>query len=115
LEGKVYFRSNGGERELPDVVADLNGQVHLVLVGFVDSVHKKGSEVSRLRTTFAQVPDAPVSKFVIELKGGKEGLLVNSANLCKVKNVATVKLSAQNGKLAELSPTIANSCKGKGK
>jgi hypothetical protein len=115
LAGPVYFRSNGGERELPDVVASLDGQVHLNVVGYIDSVHRKGSEVSRVRNTFATVPDAPVSKFVLELKGGKHGLLQNGANLCKVDNVATVKLGAQNGKVAELSPTIANDCKGKGK
>jgi len=110
LEGKVYFRSNGGDRELPDVVADLNGQIHVVLVGFVDSLRKKGSEVSRLRTTFAQVPDAPVSRFVLELKGGKEGLLVNSGNLCKVPNGAIVKLTGQNGKTYNTEPAVANGC-----
>jgi hypothetical protein len=115
LEGPVYFRSNGGERELPDLVASLDGQVHLNVVGFIDSVHKKGQEASRTRNTFAAVPDAPVSKFVLELSGGKKGLLQNSANLCKVKNVATVKLSAQNGKTADLSAPIANDCKSKGK
>ncbi|HWO47145.1 MAG TPA: hypothetical protein VNM41_03710, partial [Solirubrobacterales bacterium] len=47
LEGPVYFRSNGGERELPDLVADLNGTFRIILVGFIDSSGK------RLRTTFA--------------------------------------------------------------
>ena len=114
LTGKVYFRANGGERELPDIVADLNGQIHVVLVGAVDAVHKKGSEVSRVRNTFATVPDAPVSKFVLQLKGGKQGLLVNSGNLCKVPNRAVVKLTAQNGKVYDTNRAVANSC-GKGK
>ncbi|HEX6666844.1 MAG TPA: hypothetical protein VF081_09645, partial [Solirubrobacterales bacterium] len=115
LEGPIYFRSNGGERELPDVVADLGGQVHLVQVGFVDAVHKKGSEQSRIRTTFATVPDAPVSKIVIELKSGKKnGLLVNSANICKTPNQAIVKMRGQNGKSFDSKPRIATSCK-KGK
>jgi hypothetical protein len=115
LSGPVYFRSNGGERELPDLVASLGGQVHLNVVGFVDSVGKKGSEVSRVRNTFAAVPDAPVSKFVLELKGGKKGLLQNSANLCKVGNVAQVKFTGQNGKFHDFGKAIANSCKSKGK
>ena len=111
LEGPVYFRANGGERDLPDVVADLNGQVHLILVGFVDSIHKKGSEASRLRTTFATVPDAPVSRFVLELKGGKKnGLLVNSANICKSANRAIVRMRGQNGKASNSKPRIATSC-----
>jgi hypothetical protein len=112
LEGNVYFRANGGARELPDVVLDLRGQVHLVVVGFVDAIHNKGSEASRIRTTIATVPDAPVSKFVLELKGGKEhGLLVNSANICKAPNRAIVKLVGQNGKSHDSKPTIATSCK----
>jgi hypothetical protein len=110
LEGSLYFRSNGGERELPDVVADLNGKIHVVLVGFVDSVHRKGSESSRVRTTFAHVPDAPVSKAIVELRGGKKGLLVNSANICKVPNRATVKMRGQNGKAHDSNQRIATSC-----
>lgn len=111
LEGKVYFRANGGVRELPDAVLDLRGRIHFVLVGFIDAVHKKGSEISRIRTTFANVPDAPVTKAIVELKGGKKGTLVNSANLCKVGNLATVKMVAQNNKVKEGDQRIATSCK----
>lgn len=111
LEGLIYFRANGGERELPDAVADLKGQVHLISVGFVDAVHKKGSEESRIRTTIATVPDAPISKVIIELKGGKKhGLLVNSANICKTPNRAMVKMKAQNGLTHDFNPKIAVSC-----
>jgi hypothetical protein len=113
LEGPIYFRANGGARELPDAVADLNGRVHIVSVGFVDAVHRKGSESSRIRTTLATVPDAPISKAIIELRGGKKGLLVNSANLCKVPNTYTVKMVAQNGKTENLQKPLATSCKKK--
>jgi hypothetical protein len=110
LEGPVYFRSNGGERDLPDIVADLNGQIHVTVVGFIDSVHKKGSETSRVRNTFALVPDAPVSKFVLNLKGGKVGLIENSANLCRSDQHATIKIDAQNGKAYDTQPLIGNGC-----
>ncbi len=110
LTGKVYFRANGGERNLPDIVADLGGQIHFVLVGQVDAVVKKSTDISRIRNTFAAVPDAPVSKFVLELKGGKEGLLVNSENLCAKTRRATVKLTAQNGRTHNTAPVIATSC-----
>jgi hypothetical protein len=113
LEGPVYFRSNGGERELPDLVADLNGQIHVVLVGFIDSV-KVGKESSRVRTRFMSVPDAPVSKFVLQLKGGKRGLIQNSKNLCKVKPVANVLMTGQNGKVNNFKQMISTSC-GSGK
>lgn len=108
LEGKVYFRANGGERELPDVVADLKGQIHIELVGAVDTVTPQRN--ARIRTTFFQVPDAPVSKFVLELKGGKEGLLVNSANLCRSPQRAVLRLTAHNNKTYDTEPKIANGC-----
>jgi hypothetical protein len=38
MSGFVYFRSNGGERKLPDLVADLHGQIDFTLVGFENSV-----------------------------------------------------------------------------
>jgi hypothetical protein len=108
LEGPVYFRSNGGERQLPDIVADLKGLFEVVLVGQVDS--KVNSQNARLRTTFASVPDAPATKFILDLKGGKKGLLVNSANLCAKTRRAGVRLTGQNGKRHEFNPVIATGC-----
>jgi hypothetical protein len=114
LEGPVYFRSNGGERELPDIVADLHGPIHITLVGFVDAITKKGSETSRIRTRFQSVPDAPVSRFEMNLLGGKKrGLLEVSENLCKVPPKAKVRLVAQNGLVKSTEQKIATSCKGK--
>jgi hypothetical protein len=112
LTGPVYFRSNGGDRELPDLVADLDGQIHVTLVGFIDAV-KVGKEASRVRTRFQNVPDAPVSKFVLKLKGGKKGLIQNSVNLCRSTQKATVKLTGQNGKPSDFEQKIATSCGGK--
>jgi hypothetical protein len=106
LEGPVYFRSNGGERELPDIVADLNGQIHITLVGFIDSVHKKGSEVSRVRTRFLNVPDAPVSRFEINFFGGKRGLIENHVNLCAKKRRVNLRFSAQNGRRSNTRPAV---------
>ena len=105
LKGRVYFRSNGGERLLPDVVADLNGLFRVILVGKVDS--KKG----RIRTTFDQVPDAPVSKFTLNLYGGKRGLLVNNRNLCARPLKAKIALTAKNGRRQETTPVVGTSCK----
>lgn len=110
LSGNVYFRSNGGERELPDVVASLRGEVDVELVGFVDAVENKKAGTSRVRNTFAIVPDAAVSRFELNLKGGKVGLIENSKNLCKQKNVATVKMSAHNGRKLSFSPVVRTSC-----
>lgn len=107
LEGPVYFRSNGGERELPDIVADLHGQFRIILVGFVDSRN------ARLRTRFLGVPDAPVSKFLLNLKGGKAGLLVNNRNICAGSQHVKLSLLGQNGKRHDTEPRVKTSCKKK--
>ena len=47
------------------------------------------------------------------MQGGKKGLLVNSTNLCKATNRASVLLDGQNGKAYDTEPVVANSCKKK--
>jgi hypothetical protein len=109
LKGPVYFRSNGGERTLPDIVADLRGQFHIVLVGAVTAKN------ARLRTTFASVPDAPVAKFVLSLKGGSQGLLANNRDTCRRDYEAQVKLTAQNGRIRTFAEPVGTSCKHQGR
>jgi hypothetical protein len=110
LEGPVYLGVGFGYK-LPALVADLNGKVRILLKGRIDTTKQRG-----LRTTFEAVPDAPVSRFVLELKGGKKyGLLENSENLCKKPQRASVLFNGQNGKQEQLSPKVANSCKGNGR
>jgi hypothetical protein len=113
-EGNVYFRSNGGERKLPDLVVALRGQIPLQLVGFIDSVGEKGAEVRRVRSRFLNLPDAPVSRFELKLSGGKKGLLQNSTNLCKGKSPAKFQLAGQNGKAYDTEPNVQVGCR-KGK
>jgi hypothetical protein len=105
LEGPVYLRSSSNK--LPDLVAALDGQIDIALDGKIDSGKNRG-----IRNTFEVVPDAPVSRFVLEMNGGKKGLLVNSENLCssKAKRDAIVRLSGQNGKVRAFKPRVANSC-----
>jgi len=114
LEGPVYLRTGYGTK-LPELAAALNGpQISITLAGKIDSVHKKGTEGSRIRNTFSVVPDAPVEKFVLELKGGKKGLLVNSTDVCKGTHKALAAFTGQNGKLDEYEPALKAQC-GKGK
>jgi hypothetical protein len=112
-EGKVYFRSNGGERELPDLAVALRGQIPLQLLGFIDSVGKKGAEVRRVRSRFLGLPDAPVSRFELKLSGGKKGLLENSKNLCQLSGKAKFQLTGQNGATHDTEPKVQVKC-GKG-
>jgi hypothetical protein len=102
LQGPVYLRSSS--HELPDLVASLDGAIHVDLAGRIDSVN------SRIRNTFEMVPDAPVSKFMLTMQGGKKGLLVNNTNLCKAKPRATVLFDGQNGKVHDTQPLAKTDC-----
>ena len=61
------------------------------------------------------VPDVPVSRFVLTIRGGKKkGLLVNSQNLCARKQFARLDLTAQNGKtLTQKKLKLRRTCKKK--
>ena len=91
LSGPVYLVPGGGQ--LPDLVADLRGQVDIRLRGKISSAKKGGIEA-----VFDSIPDVPVSEFALRMAGGKRGLLVNSANVCKARRPATLDLRSQNGK-----------------
>ena len=111
LSGPVYLRSS--DNKLPDLVVALKGPdslpIEIELAGRTDS--RKGA----LRNTFDVVPDAPVSKFTLELFGGKKGLIVNSRNLCGALQRASVRMSAHNGKVRSFRPAVRNGCrKGRG-
>jgi hypothetical protein len=105
LEGPVYLGVGYGHK-LPDLVADLNGQIRILLNGRIDTTKGQG-----LRSTFETVPDAPVSRFVLELKGGRKfGLIENSADLCRRKQRASVAFTAHDGEPLHLNRTIARGC-----
>lgn len=106
LSGPVYLRSSS--HPLPDLVMALKGPpslpIEIDVDGRVDSVN------GGLRTTFAQIPDAPVSSFSLKMQGGKKGLIVNSTNLCQGSHRADVSFDAQNGKRKVLHPALQASC-----
>lgn len=105
LEGPVYLVGGFGYK-LPALVAELNGQIRVILKGKVDSGSNKG-----IRNTFEAVPDAPVERFVLEMKGGRNyGLLINSENLCKKPQRLLARFTAQNGKVEQINPLIGNDC-----
>jgi len=91
LSGKVYLVSS--DNKLPDLLVDLRGQVEIYLRGVIGSGSTGG-----LKTVFRAVPDVPVSKFVLNMKGGKKSLLVNSTNTCAKPQRAIVNMKGQNGK-----------------
>lgn len=108
LTGNVYLRSSSNP--LPDLVVALKGPpsqpIAIDLAGRIDSIR------GGIRTTFETVPDAPVSRFVLSMQGGKKGLLVNSRDLCaKGGGRMTIRLVGQNGKQSAQSPLLKNQCR----
>jgi hypothetical protein len=110
VTGNVYLRSS--THKLPDLVVGLRGPdtqpIEVDLAGKTDSV--KGA----LRNTFEVVPDVPVTRFHLQLFGGKRGLIEMSDGFCSHPN-ATVKLDGQNGRISETSPTVKAKCGKSGK
>jgi hypothetical protein len=90
LAGPVYLTSSNNE--LPDLLVDLHGQVNVRLRGVISAAK------ARIETVFSSVPDVPVSKFVLTMRGGKRGLLVNSRDLCAHPSFSFMNFKAQNGK-----------------
>jgi hypothetical protein len=105
LEGPVFLRSSNNK--LPDFVATLNGLVDVEAVARIDS--KEGG----IRATFTEVPDAPLSKVVVDMQGQRKGLIVNSTDLCAATHRANAEFEAHNGRRAKGQPAVKASC-GKG-
>ena len=102
LEGPVYLRAS--DSRLPGLAASLEGQVPLDLIGDLDSVQ------GRLRTTFRGLPDVPLSRVVLTLRGGTRGPFVNTGGLCAGKRRVAVELDGQNGKAHDIDPVVKTDC-----
>jgi hypothetical protein len=94
LEGPAYFVSHGGEA-FPQLILVLQGYgITIDLVG--DTFISKAGITS---STFAHVPDAPVSSFELTLPEGKYSALAANGNLCKEQSKLKMptEFTAQNG------------------
>ncbi len=102
IEGPVYLRASS---PLPELVAALHGGgIAIDLAGRIDSSH------GGIRGSFEVLPDAPVSKFVLTINGGKGGILVNAANICSSPQFAKARLIAQNNQGEALRPLVGTDC-----
>jgi hypothetical protein len=109
LTGPAYLVSHGGAA-FPDLVVILQGQgVRLDLVGNTNI--KKQITTS----TFASVPDAPISSFELRLPQGPHSVLAGNlpakakGNLCTVaaKLLMPTTLTGQNGAQFKQSTKVA--------
>jgi hypothetical protein len=120
LVGNVYFVKNvridkktgNTIRTLPMIVAALRGEVAVNLRG---NSNVKGR---KLVNTFANVPDAPVTRFNLNIKGGKNGILAVTRtrraqiNLCAKPHghTAEADLNGQNAKRHDRNIRIKTPC-----
>ena len=104
LQGPVWLRSSN--HKLPDLVFDLRGLVNVEVSTRIDSVH------GGIRASVENAPDAPISRVLLHMQGGKKGLIVNSRNLCfkPGRNHANVQGSGQNGKQFAAKPLMQTRC-----
>ena len=106
LSGPVYARANP-THILPDIVADISGRgIGIEVVGRIDKARGGG-----LRASFESLPDAPLSKFTMNLYGGKRSLLVNAGNLCASVQRANARFIAHNNATEQIAPKLSADCK----
>jgi hypothetical protein len=103
LRGGAFFVRHPG-RPLPDLMVRLRGELAIDLVGRVTI---PGG--TRLATNFDSIPDAPVSKFTLNIVSGRQGPLGVSRNLCSRRGRrarALVQMRGQNGKALMRHPRL---------
>ena len=119
LVGNAYFVKNiridpdtGNEiRTLPMIVVALRGEIAVNLYG--ESSTTRGG---KLVNTFANVPDAPISRFNLNIKGGRNGILAVTRtrrakiNLCAGRHIAEVENDGQNGRRHDLDVRMKTPC-----
>jgi len=112
LTGPVYFvknvrvhpRTGNLIRTLPTLLIPLKGEVDIHLRAQSDTQRGK------LVNTFSSVPDAPVSRFELTLRGGRRGILIVNGNPCRRNRIADVQMDGQNGKRADRGVKIGMPC-----
>jgi hypothetical protein len=117
LTGPVYFvknvrihpRTGNPIRTLPTLLIPLKGEVDIHLRAQSDTQRGK------LVNTFSSVPDAPVSRFELALRGGRRGILIVNGNPCRRNRTADVQMDGQNGKRADRGVKIRMPCGNKRK
>jgi hypothetical protein len=104
LRGNVYLSSS--THRLPDLVADLHsGSIRIELEGRIGPTKKGG-----ILAFFDELPDAPIERFTMTLRGGRHGLLTNSVNICRHPPTATVQALGQNNRGTIFSSVLRGQC-----
>jgi hypothetical protein len=120
LRGPVYFVENKRRNRfgrlistLPSLVIALRGEVAINVRQ--ESAVRNG----RLVSTTPTIPDAPVSRFDLQLKGGNGGILTVTRtarrrfDICRGRQIANVLSDAQNGRRADYRVRVKPPCTAK--
>jgi hypothetical protein len=122
LAGNVYFvknvrtdaRTGNQIRTLPMIIVALRGQIAINLKG------ESSVKGPKLVSTFPTVPDAPVSKFNLNINGGRNGILTvtrtarRRLSICG-RQTAESDMDAHNGRTHDRNIRITTPCGKKGK
>ncbi len=101
LHGPAYLVSHGGAA-FPDLDLLLEGDgVRVILVG---NTNIKNAITT---STFASIPDVPVSSFVLELPSGPSSALTAVGALCTQTLTMPTTITAQSGAVLKLATPIA--------
>jgi hypothetical protein len=98
LKGPVRIVESGGN-SLPKLVLYLNGLINIRLVGDI------GLEGTGTTTTFAGIPDVPLSRFKLDFVGGPTGLVGTLEDLCKKAPVLSGDFRSHSGKAVSVTTT----------
>ncbi|WP_320669456.1 hypothetical protein [Patulibacter defluvii] len=99
LSGPVYFvkgvrrdpRTGREIKTLPTLYVALRGEVAIDLRS-TTAIRRK-----QLVTTFAAIPDQPITSFTLNINGGRHGIIATTRALCGRKLTGRVALAGQNG------------------
>ncbi len=120
LVGDVYFVKNVRRdpqtgnliRTLPMIVVALRGEIAVNLQG-QSSTTRSG----KLVNTFDRVPDAPITQFNLNIRGGDSGILTvtrtrrSKINLCATgRQTAEADIDGHNGRRHDLNIALAKPC-----
>lgn len=104
LQGPVHLRST--KAGLPGLVATLRSRrIEFDLTARLEAAR------GGLRIALEGVPDLPVSKLVLSMRGGRDGFLANSVDLCAERSRASARLRAHNGEQVDLRPRLLPACR----
>jgi hypothetical protein len=119
LVGNVYFVKNvrkdaktgNSIRTLPMLIVALRGEIAVNLKG-----ESSTTKAGKLVNTFASVPDAPISRFNLNIKGGRTGILAVTRtrkakiNVCASRQTAEADTDGQNGRRHDFDIRIKTPC-----